>query len=152
MRNKLFVIVLAALFALPCVLYAAEQDCSTYHVSTSVIGNTLRYDMSRQGTVEPPYVDSIWITDKTDSILYVSYVQSGEEIDISEFERGYYILWVRVKECLLARRFGKSTGDVTIVGETKEEKTLPIKTSLRGGQILILRGGHTYTLSGQEVK
>lgn len=150
MKKSIFIICVLLISVL--WVFAAEQDCTTYHVSTSVIGNTLRYDMSRQGTVEPPYVDSISITDETDSILLVSNVQSGEEIDISEFERGYYILWVRIKECLLARRFGKSTGDVTIVGETKEEKPHPIKTILRDGQILILRGDRTYTLTGLEVK
>lgn len=108
MKNRLFILLLLTALFSQQELLAASIDCSGYKMTTSVIYNTLRYDLSNNGYVEPPLVDSAWITDKdTTRYLIVTHAQSMEAIDISMLDRGYYLLWVRVQDCLYGARFGK---------------------------------------------
>ena len=107
--SYLHILLLTALLSFPLAQQVnASIDCSEYKMTTSVVYNTLRYDLSNNGYIDPPFVDSIWITDRdTTNYLLVSHAQSMEAIDISMLARGYYLLWVRVGDCLYGARFGK---------------------------------------------
>ena len=153
--KKLF---LFALFA--CIFMsqamANEDPCEEYaqfYYAVSVNWNILKYDLSNNGTTEPPHVDSVWITDANDSIIQVYYdVQSGDGIDISFLPRGYYLLFIQMGDCVQGRLFiarGAYPSDIDIVSD---ERTHSATKILRNGQIFILRGDGVYTLQGQEVK
>lgn len=62
-------------------------------------------------TIEPPYVDSVWILDpeldKQNPLhVHTSYAQPGDTIDLSFLEKNkYYILKVHINECQMSRVF-----------------------------------------------
>ena len=62
-------------------------------------------------TIEPPYVDSVWILDpeldKQNPLhVHTSYAQPGDTIDLSFLEQNkYYILRVHINECQMSRVF-----------------------------------------------
>ena len=62
-------------------------------------------------TIEPPYVDSVWILDpeldKQNPLhVHTSYAQPGDTIDLSFLEKNkYYILRVHINECQMSRVF-----------------------------------------------
>ena len=110
MKYRLLAYLLLSLFT-TTIIAQVSTDCSVYKMSTSVIRDTLRFDLSQNGTVEVPHVDSVWITtsDLSELLLFRGIIQPREPIDISLFERGYYLLWVQVGDCLYGARFGKQT-------------------------------------------
>ena len=68
-------------------------------------GNYVYYDLSNNGTIEAPHVDSVWITRGEDqsTVKATSYAQSGEPVyDISTLDGGHYILWIKayLADCL----------------------------------------------------
>lgn len=135
-------------------IYAcAEEDCSNYWLTTSVIGNTLRYDLSKNGTVEPPQVDSIWITngEEQDVPIIVLFAQSGEAIDISMLDQGLYLLWVRIGNCLHCRQFGKREVSGTMLTSTYAGSNSCADKILRDGQLLIDRNGELFTVDGRKL-
>ena len=146
--------VLIASFVLP--IYAEDANpCDTYryiNMTVYIRGNYVYYDLSNNGTIEAPHVDSVWITRGEDqsTVKATSYAQSGEPVyDISTLDRGHYILWIKIEECVLGRLFivrGVHSGNTNIFKEN-------IFTSkiLRNGQLLIIRDKKTYTVTGQEV-
>ena len=87
--------------------FAQESDpCGAYNMTVSVKHPFVSYDLSRNGTIEPPYVDSVNIENFDQETLTTYYdVQSGEEIDISWLERGKYILVVHFMGCVAKRMF-----------------------------------------------
>ena len=51
------------------------------------------FDISNNGTIEPPYVDSVWILKTEQEPLRKLDAQSGDTIDVSSLEKqGHYIL------------------------------------------------------------
>lgn len=119
-------------------------------MTTSVVYNTLRYDLSNTGYIDPPFVDSIWITDRdTTNYLLVSHAQSMEAIDISMLARGYYLLWVRVGDCLYGARFGKQTYAEALDDILAEA---PARKILREGQLLIQHNEKTYNAEGVKLR
>ena len=105
------------IFVLVCLLFCsstiiaeeipAEQDCSVYNLSASAQNNLLQYDLSRNGTVVPPHVDSAWIVGQDNQTLplLITNAQSGDYINISKLDRGYYLLGVKVGECQYNKPF-----------------------------------------------
>lgn len=149
--SYLHILLLTALLSFPLAQQVnASIDCSEYKMTTSVVYNTLRYDLSNNGYIDPPFVDSIWITDRdTTNYLLVSHAQSMEAIDISMLARGYYLLWVRVGECLYGARFGKQTYAEALDDIPAEAPTRKI---LREGQLLIQHNEKTYNAEGVKLR
>lgn len=84
--------------------------CEKYkHIkySIAVHGSYVTYDVSNNGTITPPYVDSVWITtvDDFDKPIQTYYVQSRDSIDISFLNTGQYVLIAYIKECIMSRVF-----------------------------------------------
>ena len=158
MKNQfltLICFVMIVSFASP--IYAEDADpCDTYryiNMTVYIRGNYVYYDLSKNGTIEAPHVDSVWITRGEDqsTVKATSYAQSGEPVyDISTLDRGHYILWIKIEECVLGRLFivrGVHSGNTNIFKEN-------IFTSkiLRDGQILILRGENIYDICGRQIQ
>lgn len=149
---------LIALFAC-CFISPAKADedpCEEYaqfYYAISVNRNILKFDLSNNGTTEPPHVDSVWITDTNDSIMQVYYdVQSGDEIDIAFLPRGNYFLFIQMGDCIRGILFiarGAYPSDIDIVSD---ERIHPVTKILRNGQIFIIRGENVYTMQGQQIK
>ncbi len=154
--KKHVVIILLIILSVP--LMADDFDpCEDYYFSRILHGDhTLSYSMVGWQDIEEPYVDSVWITtvvDKT-TIILVSHIQPREKIDISFLPRGQYLFWVQVGACKQGRLFSPHNGGVhTPVTEIQcnvEELSNPDKF-FHNGQLLILRDGKTYSVTGQEV-
>ena len=84
--------------------------CADYrHITLAVIvyaNGTIRYDVSNNGKITPPYVDSVWITNTANkSVVFTGHAQSKETIDISFLTRGYYALWIQMGDCVMGRVF-----------------------------------------------
>ena len=111
--------------------FADSRPCEEYYLTVGVdrLGH-LHYDLSRNGTIEPPFVDSVCIEkpieESIEELGYYTYevvetyydVQShpsDDYIDISSFERGNYILAVYVNECVMKRLFVARKNYVTHV-------------------------------------
>lgn len=129
----------------------SSELCEYIHMTCSINGALLRYDLSENGTVPAPFVDSAWITKATDTtiVLRTYYVQSGEWMDISYLERGPYFLWVQTGECTKTCRF-YSRGIIANNQNTNDFKNITPLKILRNGQIYILHSDKTYTLQGTE--
>ena len=107
MNRKLLLLIL---LCIPCfgIMYAQDTNCDGHDLSTATIYNTLCYDLSKNGTVVPPHADSVWIDTPNDtSVFVISHAQSGDYINISHLERGYYLLHVQIGSCVHTKRFGK---------------------------------------------
>ena len=92
------------------VPYYSSEECYEYqHVNMSVrvFGkSSIIFDLSNNGTIDPPYVDSIWIVNTDQEPLRKLYAQSRDTIDISFLEeRGTYILRVYIDGCIKSRTF-----------------------------------------------
>lgn len=83
--------------------------CAAYrhiNMSVEVLGDSIvHYDMSNSGTITPPHIDSVWITNTKDSVVLTNHTQSGEPINISNLKDNVYFLSVRIGDCVLSRRF-----------------------------------------------
>ena len=132
----------------------AEDSCEEYsHIkyAISINRNILKYDLSNNGTTEPPYVDSVWIADDNDSILQVYYdIQSQDDIDISFLERGHYVLYVQVGNCVMGRMFIARGTYPTDIDDILELHSQTISKFIRNGQLFIRRGDLIYTIQGQK--
>ena len=86
-----------------------SEECEEYkHVNMSVVvfGNSIIFDLSNNHTIEPPYVDSVWIVNTEQEPVRKLYAQSGDTIDVSFLEeRGHYILNVYIDGCRKSRTF-----------------------------------------------
>lgn len=130
-----------------CLAYR-EHDLTVY-----LQREILRYDLSNNSTVEPPYVDSVWIfaPQEPEVVLLSSHAQSGEGIDISTLPQGHLVCSIQISDCVLSRLFvhmkseGQSQGCANPSSESSAFKIL------REGQILILRGDKTYTIHGAQI-
>ena len=92
------------------VPYYGSEECYEYqHVNMSVLvfgKSSIIFDLSNNGTIAPPYVDSIWIVNTDQEPLRKLYAQSSDTIDISFLEeRGTYILRVYIDGCIKSRTF-----------------------------------------------
>ena len=92
------------------VPYYGSEECYEYqHVNMSVLvfgKSSIIFDLSNNGTIDPPYVDSIWIVNTDQEPLRKLYAQSRDTIDISFLEeRGTYILRVYIDGCVKSRTF-----------------------------------------------
>ena len=76
-------------------------------MSVRVFGkSSIIFNLSNNGTIDPPYVDSIWIVNTDQEPLRKLYAQSRDTIDISFLEeRGTYILRVYIDGCIKSRTF-----------------------------------------------
>ena len=93
-----------------CKFVFGQSANPTLYMTTSVIGNTLRYDLSRNGTVDLSWVTvtSVFITDAMGNILLnPGAVDSGDPINISSLKRGYYLLNVIANGHTYTKKFGK---------------------------------------------
>lgn len=155
MRYNVITSILLSLLCIHAMAVITEEDpCDEYaHIkmSVSILGTELQYDISNNGTEVVPYVDSVWITNGNDTtqIIWTGNTQSGEPIDISHFERGLYVIWIQIGDCVMGRQF-ISRGYYTDVNNPKD--TIFASKILRDGQWFILSGDHTYTPSGQQVE
>ncbi len=137
-------------------LWAEDDACSemysyySINVSTAEQGYVI-YDLSRNHTIEPPYVDSVLITSENKSVVLTSHAQSGERIDISGLNRGYYILWAFVGDCPLGRMFICLNPTHTKVEDVPEnqEKSLPWK-KIQDGVVVIETESGIYTVNGEK--
>jgi hypothetical protein len=92
------------------VPYYSSEECYEYqHVNMSVLvfgKSSIIFDLSNNGTIDPPYVDSIWIVNTDQEPLRKLYAQSRDTIDISFLEKqGHYILRVYIDGCIKSRTF-----------------------------------------------
>ena len=92
------------------VPYYGSEECYEYqHVNMSVLvfgKSSIIFDLSNNGTIDPPYVDSIWIVNTDQEPLRKLYAQSRDTIDISFLEKqGHYILRVYIDGCVKSRTF-----------------------------------------------
>ena len=74
-----------------CAQYGADLHCNSWK-------GVLTYGLSRNGTVTPPHVDSVWVTgpESSESVVLISHAQSQEGIDISFLPAGHYVLNVQI--------------------------------------------------------
>jgi hypothetical protein len=136
--------------------FANADPCEMYrdiNMTISLNRNVLRYDLSMNGTTTPPYVDSVWIaTGKDMQIIQTYYVQSGEPIDISFLEKGYYILYIQLGNCVMGRTFiwrgeyGTANQQLQINQESSVYKVF------KNGMLLIIHGDRIYTIQAVPVK
>lgn len=133
-------------------LKADDDPCHIYGgaMGIAVFRSTLVYDISKNGTITPPYVDSVWVTPAdTSDVLMVTYAQNHEKIDISCLDRGIYVLFIRIGDCVIGRMF-YYRGYATDVLETKTKPF--VRKYIHNGKLLIKCDDKTYTVIGQEVK
>ena len=133
----------------------AEDPCEEYaqfYYAISVNRNILKFDLSNNGTTEPPHVDSVWITDTNDSIMQVYYdVQSGDEIDIAFLPRGNYFLFIQMGDCIRGILFIARGTYPTDIDDIWELHSQTISKFIRNGQLFIRRGDVIYTTDGRIV-
>ena len=143
---------------------ADEDPCEEYaqfYYAISVNRNILKFDLSNNGTTEPPHVDSVWITDTNDSIMQVYYdvqsgdeidiVQSGDEIDIAFLPRGNYFLFIQMGDCIRGILFIARGTYPTDIDDILELHSQTISKFIRNGQLFIRRGDVIYTTDGRIV-
>ena len=97
-------------------------------------------------------MDSVWIADANDSILQVYYdIQSQDDIDISFLERGHYVLYVQVGNCVMGRMFIARGTYPTDIDDILELHSQTISKFIRNGRLFIRRGDLIYTTDGRIV-
>jgi len=141
-------------------LWAEEDPCiemsNYYHITTytDTKGGHVAYDLSRNHTIEPPHVDSVWIISEAnlDSAVLTSYAQSNEWIDISWFNSGYYLLSAFVGDCVLTRMFiFRKYNHTNVEGIPEEqEKSTPWK-KIQEGVVVIETESGIYTMHGDKI-
>ena len=100
---------LLILFTLP--IYAESDLCEEYKHINLAVGmlpkmSSMIFDLSNNGTIEPPYVDSVVVLNTEHELLRKLDAQSGDTIDISFLEKqGTYILRVYINGCMKSRIF-----------------------------------------------
>ena len=109
------------------------DPCNEYkHINMTVVnyGNrTIHYDVSNSGTITPPYVDSVWITNRANNIVvFTGHAQSGELIDISFLTRGYYALWIQIGDCIIGKQFTVNRNGTS--ASCEEYRTINITTQM----------------------
>ncbi len=138
--------------------FAESFSCEEYKqikMSCSVSRDQcLQYDVTNNGTIIPPYVDSVWIAKKKEDeiieIIQVYYnIQSSECINISFLERGYYILYVQMKDCIMGCLFFSRASPADIEPPVKQTMCNKI---LRDGQLFIEHHGKTFTILGEKLE
>ncbi|MBR2486232.1 MAG: leucine-rich repeat domain-containing protein, partial [Paludibacteraceae bacterium] len=88
-----------------------SEGCEEYkHINLAVQMlpkiSSMIFDISNNGTIEPPYVDSVWILKTEQEPLRKLDAQSGDTIDLSFLEENEdYILRVYINGCIKSRTF-----------------------------------------------
>lgn len=131
-------------------LMAEDTSCGGIYMSVSEMYNSLKYDISNNGTIEPAHVDSAQIVNSEGEVVQTYYVQSQEVIDISFLPRGYYVLWIYIGDCKYSRLF-IARGTKTDLNMT-EDNNSNVSKRIQNNQILIIRNEKTYTLTGQLIE
>lgn len=109
MKSKILYLLLTLLLAFP--IYAEHDSCEEYrHIALGIITlhhiSSIVFDLSNNYTIEPPYVDSVWIVNTEQEPLRKLEAQSGDTIDVSFLEKqGTYILRVYINGCMKSTRF-----------------------------------------------
>lgn len=148
----LIITVLLSIAAVEPMKAEDVDSCSQYFmVVETFLDSTMHYFFAQDPSQEQPHVDSIWITDTAESstIFLVSYAQPRERIDLSFLERGYYICFAQIGDCVSGRRFGfrgrKPTG-------TYNPYACEVQSSARkvihNGQLYIVKDGIYYDVLG----
>ena len=107
--NTKVLCLLLMLFTTP--VFADSDPCAEYkHIKLAVAMfprmSSMIFDLSNNGTIESPYVDSVWILSIEQEPVQKLYAQSGDTIDISFLEENKkYILSVYIDGCIKSRVF-----------------------------------------------
>lgn len=90
----------------PPVVYSCEEYEDIY-VSVMKQDLIVTFDLSNDGTIEPPFVDSVGIAPIADTSnpIRIYYIQSGEQIDISFLDYGVYALLIYMGDCVKGGAF-----------------------------------------------
>ena len=113
----------------------------------------LIYDLALNQTLEPPHVDSAWITNAdTSQIVMVVHEQPREEVNISLLDRGYYLLHAQISDCSYTKMFIKrGKGDAQDLMNTPPASPSATKI-LRDGQMFILLDNKIYNALGTRLQ
>lgn len=136
--------------------YCLEADIRWLDVEGNDTGSKIQYYLYDYNyhTKEPVPVDSLWITvgDRETYLCSVDVVSQGEDIDVSFLPSNLYFLHAQIGGCEANGAFYLYARyqDNTIVNA--DESPHAARKFLRNGQILILRGDKTYTLTGQQLR
>lgn len=167
MKRTIIFCIIAFLSMLPFSVKAEEiiidEDTLTCDdIVLSFNYGTARYESiiyylgyaGKTGTKWLETADSLWITTVNPAVTIMEISDPTEHnIDIRSLEpRAYYLLWAMYGECVFSRLFykrWKSTDTEALDNITPEP---PARKILCDGQILILRGDKTYTITGTEIK
>lgn len=135
---------------------SVSYSCDKYEnicLSVTYQNSMVTYDISNEGTITPPYVDSVWISSIIDTSVPIQtyYVQSGEWIDVSFLDSGCYGLLIHMEDCV--------KGGIFIHEKTATSVTYSILESLNKGQLIYYQGalyfktfdGKYYDLLGRRV-
>ena len=138
--------------------YCLEAGVWWVHLETDNSAHVLRYylrDYDNQD-IQGMQVDSAWIStweiDETPEYVCAVDAQPGEAINILPLENGFYKLSVQVGECIVSMPFQAHKGSWEDIEEVQDEKQPSAVKVLREGEIVIVRGSKTYTLTGQETQ
>lgn len=85
----------------PPVVYSCEEYEDVY-VSVIMHDLIVSIELSNNGTIEPPYVDSVWICPiaEPSNPIKTYYIQSGDKIDVSFLDYGIYAVLAHMGECI----------------------------------------------------
>ena len=133
--------------------YCLEAGVWWVHLETDNSAHVLRYYLRDYGNqdIQNMPVDSAWIStwgiDVTPEYVCSVDAQPGEAINILPLKNGYYELSVQVGECIVSMPFQAYKSQSEGIEGVLEAQ--PAMKVLREGKIVIVRGGKTYTLTGQ---
>lgn len=130
-----------------CLEYA---DC---YLLTDVTINVLRYSLTNTDQFENFHVDSVWVSSlyEPDVPLLVSDAQPEEDIVLSTLDQGEYLFSIQIGECVKRVQFYKHAQAEHESINTPDTPSYATKI-LRDGNLYILRGEKTFTITGAEVK
>ncbi len=102
---------------------------------------------------EIPVLDSIWITtlDDQETILFKSYNQVGDTLDVSSLEvnyHGYYLLHAQLGNCVKRRRFTLRGFPSDVDNTATENSDKNAQKILRDGNLLIKHEDNIFTVQG----
>lgn len=149
----LFITVLLAIAAVEPTRAENADSCSQYSmVVETFIDSTMLYFFAQDPSMEQPHVDSIWIRGTAEyysTIYLVSYAQPREKIDLSFLERGHYLCYAQIGDCVSVRMFGFRGRTPT---GTHNPYACEVQSSVRkvihNGQLYIVKEGVCYDVLG----
>ena len=136
----------------PCY---AEYPCFSVMVANVSLGDSVYFDLSCHGRIEPPVVDSVRIYDlKHDTLCFTAYAQSQERICIKELPTGVYALTAFWGECARAMRFSIfpfSRLDPDMAVDNPVSLQTATKQLRNGRLYLVTPEGNMYDITGRRV-